>query len=974
MRLADMDAEALATKLWELEDEEARKAAISGALGELSHDAQMALAKFLKSQVDKFLRSDIQRCLQVARLLQHLAQLSGEPSHHALALLAEANARAIGLSQYQAAIELYEEAEQIYAGANWPVEQAQASIGKLWPLASLGRYEEALETGHKAAEVLAAAKLWLALGKLTGNLAIIHGRMAQDREALEMFNRARDIYRSLGTEGRPYQARSEYNRAIILRNLGEFEESIAASRAALALVTEDQPIDRARAQQSLAITYFLMGRYNEALQLFDEVRAVFLDDGRQRDAILVELFISDCLLQLRRFRDVLEKCDQVRHLFRDLGMRFEVAQAVLNEAVAYAGLELYGEAERSMQEARDLFAAEGNEVWLAFTALEQATVSLRQRNHDRALLLARDCIETFQRHELAVPEAQARLVAARACAALGSTDEAREQVQASLQLGETHGVPLLIYQARHLLGTLAEQSDEVKRAMGYYDSAIHALEQLRGRMMVEFRADFLEDKDAVYEDMVQLCLQLQRVEEGLDYAERAKSRALLDLLAYRLDVGVQARRKEDEPLVAELTSLRAERDRLYRRWESGEGQPQRGFATASDGWQQAQQEVLNIEQQITELWHRLLIRNADYARDAALWQVRTEPVQPYLDRDTVLLEYYVARGELLAFLVTTGEIVVRRMQAMLPEIQKLSQLLWLNLRSVPRAQESRAVALTQNARAILQKLHGLLLAPLQSDLASWSRLIVVPHGPLHYLPFQALFDGERYLLENYQISYLPGASFLRYCHSASVPVGAQMEDEADSAPISLAVGHSQGAQLPYTVQEAQAVAHLWQGQTIVEENATRQAVLQAAPGARLLHIAAHGDFRPDNPLFSGIALDDGWLTTLDIFNLRLQASLVTLSACQTGRNVVAGGDELLGLMRAFIYAGAASLLLTLWAVEDRSTARLMDAFYRNLQQGQAKAEALQSAQRQFILESGNGFQAHPYYWAPFFLVGATGSL
>lgn len=964
-----MNAETVATRLWELPDEAARREAIGEALPVLSPQEQTTLAQLLKGQADTFLRADIQRCLQAARLGAYLAQLSGVPTHRALALLAEANARAIGLSEYQDSIPLYEEAEQVYAGLGQRAARAQAMIGKVWPLAVLGRYDEALEAGRWASEVLAEAESWLPLGKLTGNLAVIHGRLGQDRQALEMFNRAREIYRRLGEEGRPYVKRTESNRAIVLRNLGRFEESIAASQAALDLVPEDQTIDRARAKQSLAITYFLMGNTNEALTLLDWVRGVFLEDGRQRDAILVELFISDCLLQLRRFQDVLTKCAQVRRLFGDLGTRFEVAQAVLNEGVAYAGLERYDDADRSMQEARSLFAAEENDVWLAFTDLEQATITLLRGDFERAGQLAQQSVATFEGHALAVPEAQGRVVAARAAVALGQNDTARRHVEVSRAVGLSHGVPLLVYQSQYLLGLLAEQNAQADEAMASYDEAIRALEQLRGRMMVEFRADFLEDKDVVYEDMVQLCLQQEQVAQGLDYAERAKSRALLDLLAYRLDVSVQARREEDEPLVQQLTGLREERDRLYRRWESGEGEGQRGFATASDGWQEAQQEVLEIEQQITELWHRLLIRNADYARDASLWQVRTEPVQPYLDDQTVLLEYFVARGELLVFVVSQTEIVARRLAANLAEVQRLSQLLWLNLRSVPGATEARIGALTQNAQAILQKLYGLLLAPLERELTSWKHLIIVPHGPLHYLPFQALYDGETYLLQRYQVSYLPGASFLRYCRQ---PDGGAREATADMQ--ALAVGHSQQAQLPYTVREAQAVADLWQGQAILETEATRQAVTRAAAKARLLHVAAHGDFRPDNPLFSGIALDDGWLTTLDIFSLRLQASLVTLSACQTGRNVVAGGDELLGLMRAFLYAGTASLVLTLWTVEDRSTARLMEAFYGQLREGQGKARSLQAAQQRFLDECDAAHEAHPYYWAPFFLVGAAGPL
>jgi CHAT domain-containing protein len=168
------------------------------------------------------------------------------------------------------------------------------------------------------------------------------------------------------------------------------------------------------------------------------------------------------------------------------------------------------------------------------------------------------------------------------------------------------------------------------------------------------------------------------------------------------------------------------------------------------------------------------------------------------------------------------------------------------------------------------------------------------------------------------------------------------------------------------------------GRAFVDKDATLARILESSSECRILHLAAHGDFRPDNPLFSGLALADGWLTTLDIFNLRLVASLVTLSACQTGRSVVGGGDELLGLMRAFLSAGAASLALSLWAVEDRSTERLMETFYAQMAQGYTKAAALRYAQLRFIQEQGDGPEpaayAHPYFWAPFFLVGDSGAL
>jgi CHAT domain-containing protein len=273
-----------------------------------------------------------------------------------------------------------------------------------------------------------------------------------------------------------------------------------------------------------------------------------------------------------------------------------------------------------------------------------------------------------------------------------------------------------------------------------------------------------------------------------------------------------------------------------------------------------------------------------------------------------------------------------------------------------------------NAQGLLLRLYDHLFAPLSDALRPYPKLIVVPHGSLHYLPFQALYDGTAFLLERHEISYLPGASLLRYCLEAE-PVDAGV----------LALGHSYNGRLPYALHEVETIAAILGNGVFLEERATRVQLRDAASGCRSIHLAAHGEFRPDNPLFSGLALADGWLTTLDIFDLRLNASLVTLSACQTGQSVVSEGDELLGLMRAFLSAGTASVVLSLWTVEDRSAARLMETFYCKLAEGWGKGAALRHAQLQLIAgrtsdDDVEVAYAHPYFWAPFFLVGESGPL
>jgi CHAT domain-containing protein len=442
---------------------------------------------------------------------------------------------------------------------------------------------------------------------------------------------------------------------------------------------------------------------------------------------------------------------------------------------------------------------------------------------------------------------------------------------------------------------------------------------------------------------------------------------LLDLLAQRLDIGIHPRQPADESLVKQLVHARAERDRLLRRVQ-GQAHENRAEASSTSSppsdddqtFVEAQQRIAELERTITDDWHKLLVRNADYARDAALWQVQVSSPQPHLAVGQVLVEYFALQDDLLLFCITPHHITTHRAPHGMAQAQTLLRNLWLNTNAVVHSPPQHLDALTRNAQAILEQLHALLLQPIAEHIPPATQLIIVPHGPLHYLPFHALTDGAHYLIEQHEVSYLPASSAL--AHLAQ-PVVAQ-------GPLRCtAFGHTRGGLLPLAVDETRSVAAQMGGRSFVEAEATLAQLRAAAANSDVLHLAMHGNFRADNALFSGLQLDDGTLTTLDIFGLKLRAALVTLSACQTGRNVVSGGDELLGLARAFFSAGAATLLLSLWRVEDVATTELMQTFYAQLRAGATKAAALRAAQRALLSQ-----QRHPFFWAPFFLMGDGGQL
>jgi len=251
------------------------------------------------------------------------------------------------------------------------------------------------------------------------------------------------------------------------------------------------------------------------------------------------------------------------------------------------------------------------------------------------------------------------------------------------------------------------------------------------------------------------------------------------------------------------------------------------------------------------------------------------------------------------------------------------------------------------------------------------RLFLVPHGVLHYLPFAALArtTGSRTLLvEDYVLQYLP---------SASMPAAGAGSQGADSQLLALAPARSH---LAFAAREVQGIQSLFprRSRALVGSRATEGSFKRLAGDYDILHLATHGFFNKVNPLFSGVQLEpdtqeDGRLEVHEILGLRLRASLVTLSACETALgsgyySEVPAGDEFIGLTRAFLLAGSSSVLATLWEVNDRSTSEFMIGFYGKLRGAEGDL-ALATVQRR-MLASHTRYR-HPYYWAPFVLVGGN---
>jgi tetratricopeptide (TPR) repeat protein len=921
----------------------------------------------MKTAVSQRLRQDPRDALDLAESILFAATLSGQPMHHAWGLMAKGNVQRY-LAQYQEAIATYDMARSICLAQNKPVEAARPQMAKILALAYLGRFEEALQNAEEARRVFEAHGEIATAAVVDYQAGITAYKLGDYAKALALFDRARQRFEQIGEANLQDHVHVELNRSVVLRSLDRFTEAESAAIQARCMATgRGMNVVAARADQSLAITYYFLGRYNEALKLFDQARQEFASFGLKREILVANLFATNCHLALNRYTEVLDLAQEAEGELAQLGMHYEVAWAAYNRAQAYMGLGQVEAAADALARARMGFAQIENQVWVATVDVQWAILNLKIGALEAATANARRASHVFAGEGLIVERAQADLVAAEALVALARDDEARRLCKAALQVANDQDVPWLANQAHHLLGRLAEIAGDQQTALEHYQACAAGVERLRRHVAVELRAGFLADKGGIYEDVVSLRLARAEIAPAFDYVERAKSRALVELLAHHLDIRVKIRCESDRDLVAHVERLRQECQWYYNRLDPfGEREG------AESGLTQAERERLRDEldareKQLADMLVQLQVRNADYIQDADLWQVQVESPQPYLDDDILLVEYFIARGEVLAFSVTREEIQVHRRLATFSQLNRLLGLFRLNLHHLSPALLAQGDSLESeaaNLEGLLGRLYAALVHPLADRLAPFQQLIIVPHGPLHYLPFHALFDGRHYLLERCAVSYMPNSSLLRLGHD-------QATDGRDSLS-ALVVGCSLDGALPYTLAEARQVAGRLQGQSLLEEAATRANLEAQAETARIIHLATHGEFRPDAPLFSTLYLADGPLTTTDVFNLTLNASLVTLSACQSGASAVGGGDELVGFSRAFLYAGAASLLMTWWRVEDRAAACLMDRFYQALLEGQRKPAALRQAQLALLRgEDGNRYR-HPYFWAPFFLVGERG--
>jgi CHAT domain-containing protein/predicted negative regulator of RcsB-dependent stress response len=819
-----------------------------------------------------------------------------------------------------------------------------------------GDYRRSLEQYQRALELHRATQFHEGESATLGNIGGVYLLLGQFREALRYYQQALAISEALKLKASASQDLG--NIALCQLGLGQVEAAITTFDHALALAAEAGiKKEEADWHKGKGEALLRIGKYNSALKEYGQALEVYERAGLRRELIEalndfgnVHVLLGDAASAEKEFRRAAALARELGHsrgvTFNLISLgnlewrrkRFEEAAALYSEALARA------------READDRSQMTASLIQLALTDPELSRFDAALQAGEEALKLAREQGTT--------------LAEAESLYALGEVERRRGQLEAAIgryssgeAIAKAGGDPELGWRLAYGRGQALEKTERLEDAVAAYRRAVEIIESVRSQLLEErYRAGYIEDKYQVYIALVRLLLKLGRPSDAFLFSEKLRARSYLDLLNRGLPpISDPAQRQAESEL----------RERIRKLQQAVERE------TAKPSVDQRRQaldlyssELAAAERSYQNLLDDLRRSQPQYAAARALDVLPAQAVQKRLAPDAALIEYVIGDADLTVFVLTRENLLATTVPVRAIDLEAKVALL---RDLIQKANSDRWLKPAESLRRIL-------IDPVEN--AGWlkgiRRVYVVPHGILHYLPLAVLPRptpaGIRYLIEDYSISYLPAAASLVNGHTAG---------HAGRSLMALA---PQRARLRYAEEEAQSIGYFFPaGRSIlVGTRATEASFKRGAGQYRVIHLATHGTFNRLNPLLSGVELEpsrneDGLLQVHEILGLRLNSQLVTLSACDTALGSgyfteIPPGDDFVGLTRAFLFAGSQSVLASLWEVNDRSTLRLMTSFYSHLAKTDGAA-ALAAAQKDLARPGGR--YRHPYYWAPFVLVGMT---
>lgn len=810
-----------------------------------------------------------------------------------------------------------------------------------------GKLDISLEYYLKALEIEQKTNERENEGTTLNNIAGVYEIQGQYNVALEYYKQSLDIKKE--TNDYLGEAATMGNMAMLFAVLGRYSDAIEYSKQALEISQSEGD----RRAEGTALYYFgstnsYLGKYSVAMEYFQ--RALVIGNEINDPALIITSLnsLAATNVELGKYAAASEQLQEALRVSQEIGDIYQTIDSLVGLGKTYLLQGDYIEAmnyfEQALESARIIDSPPTEAVILN----NIGTVFSAKQEYVEAL-------EYFQLAYKISSETGLRLVESIILNNICDSYKVQKKYEEALSYC-SQALNILTeidnMQSNTLISIafVLEKQGKYAEALDSYEKALLLLDDIRNGAGDDFsRATFISQYNLAYDLFISLSHRQEMFEQAFFTSERGRARSFLDSLSTGY-----VELSDDE-----ATKLYLHEQEAYTARQA-----------AQEALARAKAQVPSDTELITDLEVQLEQTKMDYQAALDAIEVRgdqlaqlvpgrstvlnIEESQALLDNDTTLLSFWVLDDKTLVFILTQDSFKTISLSVEKADLYTLIEAF-------------RAFSNTTDPhpdKAV--ELFGQLIKPILPHLNT-SNLVIVPHGKLHYLPFAALTDGSKYLIDQFTISYLPSVSAWPYIK--------QNAETSGGTPLVLGNPTTEFQPLPYAKSEAQTIASLLRTSPALEHNATESALQEQAASTSILHLAAHGEYNSINPLYSALYLtadeqEDGALEVHEIYGLDLsQSQLVVLSACESQLGELSSGDELVGLTRAFFFAGTPSVMASLWEVDDKATELLMEKFYTHWGEGMSQAEALQKAQIEMRAEYPN-----PYYWAAFVLSGQGGEI
>ena len=861
----------------------------------------------------------------------------------------------------------------------------------------MGQYPQAIEYFNKAIALGNQLNDRILEASSRNNLGLVYDDLGDYRRSLEEYNHALELYRTaqsqLGTNATIERGISDAigNLGGDRLLLGEYAEALRYYQQSLAIDERLKlKIGISQDLEDIGLCYIGLGRVGDAVQQFDRAIKLASEAGLKKETADSQKGKGSALVQLGRYAEALDQYRQALQAYEQVGLKQELIEGLGDLGNLEIRLGDDASAERDFRRAMEIAEAIKHPRGITINLIALGDLEWRRKRLPEAAALYRYALARAGEANDRASSASARIQLALTYRDLKRLDEAAKEALQAREIAQATQARPLEVEALYAQGEVARSSGRNEEALKYYSSAedivretgdpelswrlafgrgqslevlgrnnealtayqnaVKTIELVRSGLREErFRAGYLEDKFQVYVALVQLLLKLGQADEAFVFAEKLRARSYLDMLSRgQPPIRNEARRQTETALQSRIRELQHKLEE-----ETAKPKPDQKRQALDLFSKELSDAERDYETFLDDLWRT----EPAYAAVRALKVPSGEEVERRLTRGTALVEYVLGEQNLVIFVLSSDGLHAKLVPLRATDLQaKVDTLRDLMLHRN-----------TNEWKLPAASLYRTLIAPIEE--AGWlrdiKRLYIIPHAILHYVPFAVLPNANHFLVDDYVLAYLPAAATLVY------------GDKPGRSSNSVLAMAPSSTRLQYTQRESQSVSELFprQHMLLVGSRATESSFKRLADHYDVIHLATHGYFNKLNPLLSGVMLEpdaqnDGRLEVHEILELKLNAQLVTLSACDTALGSgyfaeVPAGDDLVGLTRAFLFAGSPSVLASLWEVNDRSAPQLMRSFYSQLRDGD-KATALAKAQREM---RARGLYRHPYYWGAFTLVG-----